>query len=333
VAMDRVNYGIKIQAGNVTGRNDKINILLGDGYTKQYAFSYYNPFLDKKLLHGLGFDVSYSKTREINYTTRQNQQVFFKEEDGFVREQLYLGLIYSYRKGSISRHYVALGVYFDNVSDTVINLNPKFFNSNSGNTRYPELRYRYQYLNVDYIPYPTRGHTFEFDFVKRGVGGTMDLWQFKAKAAKHFPMPWKMYYSLGAEAHLKLPFDQPFVNQPMLGYGDSYLRGMEYYVIDGVAGGFIRNTLRKEVLSVKLKTGLNSRTYGTIPFRFYTKVYGDMGFAYNKNNVTGNTLTNKFLYSGGFGLDILTIYDIVIRLEYSFNQLNERAFFFHKNDF
>ncbi|MCU0380959.1 MAG: hypothetical protein MUE58_07190 [Chitinophagaceae bacterium] len=333
VSMDRVNYGLKVQAANVTGRNDKVNVWLQDGYTKQYAFSYYNPFVDKKLVHGLGFDVAYSKTREINYTTRQNQQVFFKDEDGFVREQLYMGLVYSYRKGSIARHYVALGLFFDNVADTVLNLNPKFFNAASSNAIYPELRYRYQYLNVDYIPYPTNGYSVEFDFVKRGVSGTMNLWQFKLRAAKHFPLPWKMYYSLGGEAHLKLPFDQPYVNQPMLGYGDSYLRGMEYYVVDGVAGGFIRNTLRKEVLSVKLKTGLKSRTYGTIPFRFYTKIYGDMGFAYNKNNVTGNMLTNKFLYTGGFGLDILTIYDIVLRFEYSFNQLNEQAFFFHKNDF
>jgi outer membrane protein assembly factor BamA len=333
VSFERVNYGIKLQAGNVTGRNDKVNVWLGDGYAKQLAFSYYNPFIDKKAVHGVGIDFAYSKTREINYTTRQNQQVFYRNPDGFVREQFYAGLGYSYRKGSIARHYVKLGMYFDKVADTVVNLNPKFFNTQANKTMYPELRYRYQYLNVDYIPYPTRGYTVEFEFIKRGFGGTMNLWQFGARASKHFPLPWKMYYSLQGEAQLKLPFDQPFINQPLLGYGDTYLRGMEYYVVDGVAGGFIRNTLRKEVASVQLKTGLKSRTYGSIPFRFYVKTYADMGFAYNKNNVTGNVMTNKFLYTGGFGLDIVTIYDIVLRFEYSFNQFNERAFFFHKNDF
>ncbi len=333
VSLDRVNYGLKVQANNVTGRNDKINVWLGDGYTKQYALSYYNPFVDKKLLHGLGFDISYSRTREVNYTTRENQQVFFRDDGNFVREQFYVGLGYSYRKGSIARHYVKLGMYFDNVSDTVLNLNPKFFDRYSNNSRYPELRYRFEYLNVDYIPYPTRGYSVEFDFLKRGFRGVMELWQFKVRAAKHFPLPWKMYYSIGGEAHLKLPFDQPFINQPMLGYGDSYLRGLEYYVIDGVAGGFVRNTIRKEIWDVKLKTGLKSRTYGSIPFRFYLKAFGDAGYAYNRNNLTGNTMTNKFLYTGGFGLDVVTIYDIVLRFEYSFNQFGERALFFHKNDF
>lgn len=334
VSFERVNYGIKFDWNNVTGRNDKMNIYLINGYTRQISLNYYNPYVDKKLVHGLGFDVSYGQSREINYTTRANQQQFFKDENKFIRQQMYFGLSYSYRKGSIARHYVKLGVAFDRVADTVVQLNPKYFEYDKNRTVYPELRYRYQHLNVDYIPYPSKGYTFEFDFLKRGIGkDNMDLWQFRARGSKYFPLPWKLNFGVMAEADLKLPFDQPFYNQPLLGYSDSYLRGLEYYVIDGVAGGFLRSTLRKELFSFRWRTGLKSRTYGSIPFKIYAKAYGDAGFVYNKNNVTGNMLTNKFLYTGGFGIDVLTIYDVVLRLEYSFNQLNERAFFFHKNDF
>jgi outer membrane protein assembly factor BamA len=333
VTFDRVNYGIKFQGKNVTGMNDKINIILLNGYARQIAVNYFNPYLDKKLIHGFGVDFAYSKNREVNYSTRKNQQSFYKNEDKFIREQLYLGLSYSYRKGSITRHTVRLGLVIDNVDDTILSLNPKFFNSSANTTRYPEIQYRYQYLGVNYIPYPTIGHTLDFFFLKKGFGGPVDLWQFNVKAYKHWTLPHKFYYSLGGEASLKLPFDQPYINMPFLGYGDAYLRGMEYYVVDGVAGGFIRNTLRKEVGTVKWKTGFKSRIYGEIPFRFFIKGYGDFGYVHSKFNTTGNILSNKFLYTGGFGLDIVTIYDIVIRLEYSFNQLNERAFFFHKNDF
>jgi outer membrane protein assembly factor BamA len=333
VSFDRVNYGIKFQGKNLTGRNDKINITLLNGYARQIAVSYFNPYFDKKLRHGFGVDFAYGKTREVNYSTRKNQQSFYKDDNNFIREQLYFGLSYSYRKGSLSRHTVRLGLVIDNVDDTVLNLNPKFFNTSANTNRYLEFQYRYQYLGVNYIPYPTRGHTVEFSFLKKGIGGPMNLWQFNAKAYKHWSLPYKFYYSLGGEASLKLPFDQPFINMPFLGYGDAYLRGMEYYVIDGVAGGFIRNTIRKEVASVKWKTGIKSRIYGEIPFRFFLKGYADFGYAHNKYNTTGNILSNKFLYSSGFGLDIVTIYDIVLRFEYSFNQLNERAFFFHKNEF
>jgi outer membrane protein assembly factor BamA len=333
VSFERVNYGIKFQGKNVTGMNDRINITLLNGYARTIAVNYFNPYIDKKLRHGLGVDFAYSKAREVNYSTRKNVQSFYKDESKFIREQLYVGLAYSYRKGSVVRHTARLGLVIDNVDDTVINLNPKFFSTSSNTNRYPEFQYRYQYLGVNYIPYPTKGYTLDFSFLKKGFGGPMNLWQFNAKAYKHWTLPYKFYYSIGGEVSLKLPFDQPFINMPFLGYGDAYLRGMEYYVVDGVAGGFIRNTVRKEVASVKLKTGIKSRIYGVIPFRFYLKGYADVGYVHNKFNTTGNIFSNKVLYTSGFGLDILTIYDIVLRFEYSFNQLNERAFFFHKNDF
>lgn len=53
-----------------------------------------------------------------------------------------------------------------------------------------------------------------------------------------------------------------------------------------------------------------------------------MGYVYNKTSLTFNSLNNRFLYSGGAGLDILSIYDATISLEYSFNQLGQRGLFF-----
>jgi outer membrane protein assembly factor BamA len=333
VSFDRVNYGIKFLGNNITGRNDKLNIYLQNGYTRLVALTYENPFVGKSLKHGLSFELSLAQNREINYTTRNNQQIFYSDSGGFIRKKVVVGAGYSYRKGSLERHTVKMNYTFETVNDTIAVLNPKFFGDGKTSQSFPELYYRYQYLGVNYIPYPTKGFRWDFSFIKRGFGGTMDLWQFNAKAAKYWPLPKKFFYSLQADATLKLPFDQPFYNQPMMGYGDNYMRGMEYYVIDGVAGGMIRNTVRKQIFDIKLKTGLNSRTYGTIPFKIFLKAYGDMGYSYNKNNVTSNSLTNRFLYTGGFGIDVLTIYDVVMRFEYSFNQLSERALFLHMNEY
>ena len=333
ISLDRINYGLRFRGDNITGRNDKLSLLLVNGYTRQLALKYFNPFADPTLRHGYGFEISYAQNREVNYSTRGNRQSFFKDETRFIREQFYAGLTYSYRKGSINRHTAKLGFWIDNVADTLLALNPKFFNSASTRMRYPELIYTFQHLNVDYIPYPTRGQSLEFTFLKRGLGGPVDVWSFNLRASKHWQLPYKTFYSLQTEAGIKLPFDQPFINQPFLGYSDTYMRGLEYYVVDGVAGGYARNTLRKEIGKVNLRTGLKSRTYANIPFRFFLKAYGDFGFVYNRYNVTDNMLTNRFLYTGGFGIDVLTIYDWVIRLEYSFNQLNEQAFFFHKGNF
>lgn len=335
VSLDRINYGVRFRGQNITGNNDKLSLFLIGGYTRQYAMKYENPFLSRNLKHGATFEFSYSRNREINYSTRSNQQVFFRDETAFARSRLITGLGYSYRNGSIERHNVKLNYYREWIADTVAAMNPKFFGEGKTRMSFPELQYKYQYLGVDYIPYPLTGFKAEVNFIKRGFGANdpMNLWMLNVEGGKFWPLPYAFNIAVQAEATVKLPFRQPFYNQQLLGYSDNYLRGLEYYVIDGVAGGIMKATLRKKVADFRLNTGSRSKTYGKIPFRIYAKAYGDIGYAYNKENLTGNHLTNKFLYTGGVGVDIVTIYDMVLRLEYSFNQLRERALFIHMNDF
>jgi outer membrane protein assembly factor BamA len=332
LSLDRVNYGMKFIGQNITGRNDRLNAWLINGYTQRAALKYYNPFSDNSLRHGWGFDFSYSRNRELNYDTRDNKQVFFKNPSKFIREQFYAGALYSYRKGSIERHYVRLGVQGESIADTVSRLNPNYLGDSKRRVVYPELRYTYQYFDLNYIPYPTKGTSIEFELLKRGFNKKVNLTQLQLRFGKYFTLPKKFYISSVAEGNIKLPFDQPFFNQSLLGYNDSFIRGLEYYVIDGVAGGYIRNTVGKEIAAVRFNTGLRSKTYGSIPFRFYLKAYGDAGYIYNKNNVLTNSLNNRFIYTGGIGLDIISIYDIVLRVEYSFNQKGENGLFIHKAD-
>jgi outer membrane protein assembly factor BamA len=332
VSFDRVNYGLKFIGNNVTGRNDKMNLYLINGYTRQLSLNYTRPYVDMELKHGYIVDVSYSSNREVNYNTIQNQQAFYKNEKSFVRERLAIGGGYTYRVGSIARHTLRLGYVAESVVDTVARLNPKYFGDGKRKQKFPEFKYTYEYFKVDYIPYPLKGLKWDFNFFKRGISGNIDLWQLSGSFSKYWDVTPKMFLTLSGEANIKFPFDQPFYNQSYLGYGDSYLRGLEYYVIDGVAGATVKGTFRRELASFKWKTGLKSRTYGRIPFRIYAKAYADAGYVYNKNNQLNNSLTNKFLYTGGVGLDIITIYDFVLRLEYSFNQLGERALYYHSKD-
>jgi hypothetical protein len=54
----------------------------------------------------------------------------------------------------------------------------------------------------------------------------------------------------------------------------------------------------------------------------------DHGFVNDRNNLPDNArLTNKYLFGYGAGLDIVTLYDMVFRFEYSLNNQGEQAFF------
>ena len=83
--LDRINYGLKILYNNVSGRNDKLNLYLINGYTKQISLSYDRPYIDKKMKWGINTGFAIGKNREVNYNTIYDKQVFFKDTNNFVR--------------------------------------------------------------------------------------------------------------------------------------------------------------------------------------------------------------------------------------------------------
>ncbi len=81
--------------------------------------------------------------------------------------------------------------------------------------------------------------------------------------------------------------------------------------------------LKREIFNFSIPTFFKSKTYNKIPFKIYAKAFTDVGYVYsNERPIT--RLNNKFLYSAGVGLDILTLYDIHIRLDCSINQLGQK---------
>lgn len=327
-SLSRVNYGVKLIGYNVSGRNDKLNIWLISGYSRQVVLNYTAPYFDKSLKNGISVDFLYAANKEINYTTADNKQSFYKDPNEFVTSRLRVGVGYSYRTGYIKRHTARISYNIVKINDSVFQKNPHYFDDGQKTAKFPELYYQYQSITVDYIPYPLKGFQWEASLMKRGFDKTMNLWELNFKGGRYWEFLPKYYVALQGNATLKLPFDQPYYNVQLLGYGDTFLRGLENYVIDGTASAILKTTFRREVWSPKLRTGLKSRTYGTIPFKFFFKVYGDAGYAYNKMPAPSNTLANRLLYTGGGGLDIWSIYDAIISVEYSFNQLGQRGLFF-----
>ena len=109
------------------------------------------------------------------------------------------------------------------------------------------------------------------------------------------------------------------------------MRGLEYYVINGVAGGVLRGTVKNELISLNVRNPIKSKTHDKIPFRVFVKAFGDLGYAYSRD--PGNSvLNNKLLRTWGAGIDIISFYDIVLRFEYTFNQLKQDGLYFHNQN-
>ncbi len=329
--LSRINYGVKLMYNNATGRNDKLRLWLINGYTRQLSFSYDRMYVDKKLKWGSNAGFSWGKNRELNYNTINDKQVFLKDDGNYVRNYIngYFGL--TYRPAIRTRHQFGISFSSEEVSDTIVFLNPAYFKQGRNRIGYPGLYYTMDYTDLNYIPYPTRGTAAKISISKNGLNRAINLWQLQAKGMVYHPLGPRSFLQLIGFAGLKLPFRQPYFNRRFLGYGDLFLQGYEYYVIDGVAGGFFKTTLTRELTHFRLRAPrVNKAGSGEqIPVRIYGKIYGNTGYVYNPQPGE-NALSNKWLFTGGIGLDIVTVYDLTIRLEWSFNQLGQNGLFLHR---
>ena len=329
--LSRVNYGLKFEHKNFSGRRDPLRFFLISGYSQNIAFSYSQPYSDKALTQGFGIGGGFLQNRETAIKTSYDNKIQFFKKDDFVRKNLYLNFSLRLQKGILFRHILNLAFSKINVNDSVISsaYNPHYFNTSSPVAALVDFSYTYQYANVNNVAYPLKGKTGYVSLIKRGLGitGSTNLFAIDGAYNKFWAHKKNWFSALQFRANIKLPFDQPYINQNAIGYGDANLRGLELYVIDGVAFGIIKSTVKKKLISFTIPLSKNSRLLPTLPFSIFAKTYVDAGYSFNKRKFD-TYLNNRLLYTAGFGIDILTLYDIRLRLEYSFNQLNRRQFFF-----
>jgi outer membrane protein assembly factor BamA len=328
--LTRVNYGVKFVDFNLTGRRDPLRIYLMNGYTRNISFSYTQPFSSKALTEGFVFGAGYAQSREIAYKTSYDNKLQFYKNGNFVRDNFFVNAGYSFRKAILGRHLFNIMYTKTTVNDSVAMpvYNPDYFKNGATSRSFLDLTYTYRYINVDNIIYPLKGITWFTTLSKRGLGFTGSTNMFFAEGGynKYHDFTKNWYGSIQFSGKIKLPFDQPYFNQRAIGYGEANLRGLEYYVVDAATFGIFKSTVKKKLVSFTIPFPFKSTFFPNIPFTIYAKTFTDIGYAYNIKKYD-SFLNNKFLYTGGFGIDIISLYDINLKIEYSFNQLGQKGLF------
>jgi len=335
-SLKRVNYGLKFVDYNLSGRRDQLRLFFLTGFSRDFSFSYNAPYSNSKLTEGFVVGAGYSQKKEIPYKTTYTDSLLFYTSDSlrtkFVGSNFYFTTGYAIRRGFFTKHIFNASFYRITINDSIASAkyNPNYFGAGKTAANIFDLTYAYQYANVNNVLYATKGKTAFIGASKRGPGftGGINALTLEAGYNKYYDLGKKWYSSIQLAGRLILPLRQAYINQKGLGYGDSYLRGLEYLVIDGTATALIKSTLKKKIVEFKIPLPFKIKSLPYIPFTFFAKTYADLGYEYNKKEFASN-LNNRLLYTGGFGIDILTFYDVNLRLEYSFNQLNQKGLFLH----
>jgi len=332
-SLDRINYGIKFMEMNLTGRNDKLDLWLINGYTQQLTARYQIPYLDKALTKGLNIGVSYATQHEINYATgTDNKQLFYKEGD-IAETSFRTDLSFTYRPNQRFKHIFRVSYNKEEISDSIFLLNQNFFLNNSTTMEFSDFTYTLQYTNADYNAYPTKGLLYEISLNGKHINNNINTGMVSAHAIGAFHLLKNTFVLLEGSAAISFPPQNYYSGLNMFGYGNFQMHGYEYYVVDGVGGLLGKIAIHQRLFKYVLKNPAPSKTHDRVPFIFYLKVYSDYGYCYNPYDNT-SVLNNQLMRSWGVGLDIVSIYDFVFKIEWSINQLGIYGAYLHtRNDF
>jgi hypothetical protein len=314
------------------GRNETLRLQGQLGYTKRFKISYEFPYIDRKQQFGLRLLFDYKQNKNTFYTTEYNKLVFL-DNDKWLKEQYIGDISTTYRKNFYTTHQLGASFYNTVVNDTILELNPNYFGEGIKQQRFFSIYYSFVLDKRDISAYPLSGSYLLGSIGKNGLGVWDDVnnIQLSALYYKYVDLGKHFYLSGNVGAQLLTPTNQPYNIYNRLGIGRFILRGYELYVIEGPL--FIQNQWTFRKLLLKIEKNLSS----TVPIQqlsrfylaIYAKTYFDLGYVDGyPENILNERLTDQLLYSGGLGLDLVTIYDIVLRFDYSFNKQGESGFVF-----
>jgi len=331
----KLDYRFSILQYNVFGLNHKLRVGMSFGFTKEFYIKYENIFLDKRQRHFLNVKTKIYYRNKAFYRTYQNTRETYISDDYAVQGSEF-ELSYNFRPEFYGTHTFSLAYLNQKAEDSLLYLNPDFLGNNNDKLAFFQFTYKYVYDKRNLREYPTRGFLFNGTIRQQGFGvlNNADFYIFSIYANyKQYYHIWGKFY--GAHSiSLKKTFDnyEVYYFKRGLGYQD-YLRGYEYYVIDGQNFALLKNNFKFNLLPQKIinLNFLSSKKFKKIHFSIYLNAYFDIGYVYDKyqNDAYMNTLSNELQYSGGFGIDLVTYYDKVLRFEYSIIKSGEHGFFIH----
>jgi outer membrane protein assembly factor BamA len=327
----RINLGIYLLHKNLTGNLDELKVSSHFGYTQQFNCSYKFPYLDAQQKHGLMFSGGYSQSKEIAYNTLENKLQFVHHNEAFISKYTFGSVGYIYRPAYHNRHLIQFGFHQLAIGDTVLQLNPDYFYTNQSKMKYLELSHRLEHNGVDNWNYPREGWKLVIGNALRKNIASNHLQLISQIETGYFKkIHNKLLGSVILRARNNFGNEHAYFLKSALGYQSNLVRGYEYYVVEGDRFAIGRFTLKYEALK-KLKNNTNIPYLSNIPIWIYPKIFSDFGYVQNKNAAPTNSLANQLLYSFGVGLDIITAYDLKIRIEWSWNHMLEKGLYLHAN--
>jgi len=331
--LSKADYGLYLNWENFRGRKENLSFLVRLGYDESFGISYKIPYINKKKTIGAGFIISISGNHEVPFKNFENKQLYYKDRENYVQQTVFGTFSINYRKNIFNTHTFQINYNDYSFADSLLILNPRF--STQKHLQFLTFYYMLKSDHRDIKAYPLNGYYFDLELVKYGLGilenENIAMAFLHTSIRKFWNIHKRWYFSGGVNAKLSTSAFQPYFMERGLGYGNDYVRSYEYYVVGGQSFALLKTNLKFELVPTKVKKlkFIPAKKFNMLYYSIYLNLLGDAAYVFDKHALADNKLSNTALMGTGLGIDFVTYYDKVFRLEYSINKKGESGFFIH----
>lgn len=327
----RISVEGGISAYNIWGLNHKMALSYKFGFRRGFKFEYDNIALGPNGKHIIGLGAYMQNLGTENYITLDNKPKY-EATVGDIIQRMEFIIKYQYRPTLRKTHLISAGYERYKISDSLLLFNRDYWGGDDTLRRGLWINYSYTSDQRDNYQYPLRGYMLNGEFKGyKGLNNKVRYSQITGRAQYFLPLGNRWYLATALTAGISVTDNRGYIFNKAIGYQYVSMRGYEYYVVDGQHYFVLNPTIRYQIMPtriVNLHLFPFLKKFNKMHLTIYGKSFFDTGYAYHPDPHPSNTLANKLIYSGGFGVDLVTYYDINLSLDYSFNQLGDNGFFF-----
>jgi hypothetical protein len=334
--LSRLSYGFYIDWRNFRGRKERLVLRFQWGYIRNVGFQYTIPYINRAKTIGMGFGMGYARQKETAYQTTYNKQDFFKEQNGFAREDYFTYGQLLVRRNIYNTHMLELSYDHHECSDSLLIENPNYTADGATRSQYLSFYYTFKSDHRDFKSYPLKGYYIDFAIVKHGLWtfktNTLNTFEVFATVRKFWELYPRLYFASGLNGKISSG-KEPYIILRGIGYDRDVIRSYEYYLVDAQHFFILKNNIKFAIIPTTVRniSFIKTEKFGKIFYALYMNVFFDAGYGFYNQDFgrETNDLQNTLLLGYGAGLDLVSYYDIVIGLDFSVNFKNETGIFLH----
>ncbi len=331
---DKINYGAFLKWNNFRGRNELLSGKVRLGYINQYALSYTIPNIGKEQRHGISTGFHMNTQNEVYVATVNNQTVEYEPLDKPAQIRLNAYARYNFRRKLYTKHSLRFDYFDYMVSDSVAIVNPHYLGEGRDRYQFFMLSYHFFHDVRDSRIYPLEGFAVMVRAEQLGLGiipeNPFSSLRLTGVLMFHQKLGHRVYFYSVTKGKYSSEKVMPYALNRGLGYNE-FMSGYESYVIDGSDYAIMKYSMKFQLIKPSTYTLplIGMEQFNKIHYAVYVNLFADAGYVNNDFPDPTNSMVNNWQFSTGIGIDIVTYYDQVLRIDYAINKYGEHGFFFH----